>query len=521
MKLFSPFFRPVSLALCWLTLGSVIASERPNIIFILTDDHRADLLGCMGNKHIKTPHIDKLAADGVLFEKAYVTSAICTPSRTSFLLGQYERRHGVNFNSEKNVSVAEWEMSFPVLLRKSGYFTAYIGKNHTPIGEEGYKSGVMESSFDYFYAGHKHLGFYPKQRHKVFKNAKKNTQIEIIAEGAENVLTPKEDFYRRTVKTLQKRPQGKPFFMALCFNVPHNYSTSSMRLKDSDDEIYRTLYRDQLASLPLPETYEAGAKSAAKRLAPELFPHHRRQPGYEYVATPNKLRERSIRHMQTVTGVDRMVGQLREELKRAGVAENTVILFSSDHGLMSGEFGIGGKSLCYEPCMHVPMIVFDPRTDQIKGGQRRQELVLSVDVAPTILSWAGVAVPSSMQGKDMTPLMRQQKVEWREAAFGENLWCTEFGNPRCETVRTKRFRYIRYFNNEIAAIDNPPHHSSMKSYYDRWLDASINGEQPVYEELFDLENDPYEKSNLATDQNYQMDLKRHRELCQQAVKDAR
>ena len=119
-----------------------VLESRPNIIFILTDDQRYDLLGCTGNEIIKTPNIDKLASDGILFTNAHVTSAICTPSRASILLSQYERKHGVNFNSGTSVSTEAWKYSYPMILRDNGYFTGYIGKNHVPVGRGGYDSVI-------------------------------------------------------------------------------------------------------------------------------------------------------------------------------------------------------------------------------------------------------------------------------------------------------------------------------------------------------------------------------------------
>jgi arylsulfatase A-like enzyme len=185
------------------------ASGKPNIIFILTDDQRADSLGCMGNKIVKTPNIDKLAGDGVLFENASITSAICTPSRCCFFLGQYERRHGVNFNSGTSMAPVAWEKSYPILLRKTGYFTGYVGKNHSPIGLGGYKSGVIEKSFDYWYAGHRHLTFYPKQRHKIFNNAKADTQVEVVEEGVTNFLESNEEFMAGAEQFLAERPKAE------------------------------------------------------------------------------------------------------------------------------------------------------------------------------------------------------------------------------------------------------------------------------------------------------------------------
>ncbi len=142
------------------------ANKKPNIIFILTDDQQYGLLGCEGNEIVQTPHIDQLAKDGIRFSNAHITSAICTPSRVSILLSQYERKHGVNFNSGTSISDEAWAKSYPVLMREAGYYTGWIGKNHSPVGKGGYESGLMEKSFDYWYAGHGHIKFYPKEVHE-------------------------------------------------------------------------------------------------------------------------------------------------------------------------------------------------------------------------------------------------------------------------------------------------------------------------------------------------------------------
>jgi arylsulfatase A-like enzyme len=123
-------------------------SQQPNIIYILTDDQRADMLGAAGHPLLKTPHLDQLAADGIRFNQAFCTSPVCTPSRACHYLGQWERRHGVNFNSYSSVSPVAWKDSFPMVLKKAGYFLGWVGKNHVPVGESGYKSGYIESVFD-------------------------------------------------------------------------------------------------------------------------------------------------------------------------------------------------------------------------------------------------------------------------------------------------------------------------------------------------------------------------------------
>ena len=350
----------------WWILTCAGAVDQPNFIFILTDDHRYDHLGCTGNELIQTPNIDKLAEEGVRFTNGHVTSAICTPSRVSILLSQFERRHGVNFNSGTSVSPEAWEYSYPMIMRRSGYYTGYIGKNHSPIGAGGYQSGLMERSFDYWYAGHGHLRFYPKQRHKIFKHARANTQVEILDEGVADFLSSGHSL-EGAQHFLSTRPDNQPFCLSLCLNVPHGSSTGSMLLKESDPDLYRSSYRD--LEIPMPHNYVARADIRNPKLPPRIHFADERQTGYDTVDTQEANREMIIRTLQTVTGVDRLVGHLRETLRDNGLDGNTIIIFSSDHGLFFGEFGLGGKALCYEITTRVPFIVYDPTAPGTARGR--------------------------------------------------------------------------------------------------------------------------------------------------------
>ncbi|MGC6424148.1 MAG: sulfatase [Lentimonas sp.] len=502
-------------------------TSKPNIIFILTDDHRADHVGFMGNDVVKTPHLDKLAANGVVFENAFVTSSICTPSRASYLLGQYERKHGINFNSGTSMAPEAWAKSYPLVLREHGYFTGYIGKNHLPIGRKGYFTGIIDRSFDFWYAGHHHLGFYPKEKHAIFDNAPHDTQTEIVAEGIQAFIDPdsNEAMMQNAVSFLQTRPDDQPFCLSVCLNLPHGVSTSSMGQRDSDDELYRTAYRELQDSIPLMPHYTAKKDIKAPKLPADLLLTQLRQENYKWVDTPRDARERIIRTYQTITGIDRMVGDLMETLEERGLADNTVIIFSSDHGLLFGEHGLGGKSLCYETTLKVPFLIYDPR---VSKARRIQELVLSIDVAPTILSLAGIEIPDTMQGADLSPLIQGKSTNWREAAFGENLWSNIFGNPRCETVRTAEYRYIRYFKNdnlERRLNTKPEDLYTVPDYmakdYARSLTSTILGEPVVYEELFHIAKDPYEAINLIDDPAHAAALETLRKKCTTLVAQAK
>ena len=498
------------------SLIGVSAQERPNIIFVLTDDQSYELLGCTGNTIVQTPNIDALATAGILFTNAHVSSAICTPSRVSILLGQYERKHGVNFNSGTSVSEAAWEQSYPMIMRKAGYFTGWIGKNHAPIGKGGYESGVMEKSFDYWYAGHGHLSFYPKDRHAIFNDAIAFTQPEIINEGVNDFLDPNERKLKGALHFLENRPTDKPFMLSINFNLPHGASTSTMKMKPTDDEIYRKLYRN--IEIPLPPNYIAKAAIKTPKLPADLLHAEDRQDGYNYVDTPAGIKERLIREMEAMTGIDRMLGNLRKKLKDLKIDQNTIIVFTSDHGLFGGEQGLGGKSLCYEKTTHVPLIVFDPNAPKKAKGIKSDALVQTIDIAPTMLAMGGIPAPKLFQGKDISNLIKGGNEPVRDYVYSENLWSTHFGNPRCEAVQDKEWKYIRYYkNNNFSATKEIKYakelgmnvneilykmHDPEIAIYRDYIEAPINGEAAVYEELYHLKKDPNELKNLVKDKKY-------------------
>lgn len=505
-----------------------------NFIFILTDDQSYGYMGCTGNPIVQTPNLDELAQEGVLFTNAHVTSAICTPSRASILLSEFERKHGINFNSGTSMRLDAWEDSYPMVMRKNGYYTGWIGKNHVPVGEGGYTSGVMEKSFDYWYAGHGHLRFYPKEHHEIFRAAKFDTQAEIISEGVQDFLT-NEQKLEGSIQFLKARPKNQPFMLSVCFNLPHGAGTSSMKQKPSDDAIYKSLYRDQ--ELPLPTNYVAKADITTPKLPLEIHHVSDRQTGYDYVDTPDETRERYTRQLQAMTGIDRMVGQLRRTLKEQGLDKDTVIIFTSDHGLFMGQYGLGGKAFCYETTTHVPMIIYDPQSKRAHRGREVDALVQSIDVAPTMLDMAGIAIPDSYQGKSLVPLLKKQQESVRSYLFTENLWSTQFGNPRCESVQDQELKYIRYYKNDnfsarkkiatAKALGVPVNamlykvHDPDIAVYRSYIDGPIAGEEAVFEELYHLAADPEETTNLINDERYAAQLSRLKKAWKEALISAR
>ena len=477
-------------------------NTRPNIIYILGDDHRADYLGFAGHPIIKTPNLDKMAEEGVYFSNAFCTSPACTPSRCCHYLGQWERTHGVNFNSASSITPEAWDNSFPALLKKAGYYTGWVGKNHVPAGDGGYKSGYFEQEiFDYWYGNHGHSGFYPKEfspNGSIYNNAEKDTQVEVFEEGVMNFLDPSPTFLKNCESPLPSRPQDKPFCLCLTFNLPHGCGTSTMQMRPEDDEMYKSLYRDRFDDMPQPETY-VGYAHRLPRL-PKYVYNGEFISQYDYVKIPVFLKERQVRYCQAITGMDRMIGHLRDKLKQMNLADNTIIVFSTDHGIHHGEHGLGGKCFLYEEDIRIPLIIYDPHNKA--QGQIREEFALAPDLAPTVLELLGQNVPNTMQGTSLVPLISGQNKPWREEFFTEQLMDIQ-NYPRSESIRTRDWKYIRYFKRtEDPSQEGMPFRGTLDNYIE-CMSSQLNGEQPVYEELFNLSSDPKEINNLATDNTYQ------------------
>lgn len=273
-----------------------------------------------------------------------------------------------------------------------------------------------------------------------------------------------------------------------------------MQQRDSDPELYRTAYRDRIDQIPLPATY-VPYEDRSPRIPADIY-NGEYLHTYNYVRTPETTRERFLRFYQTVTGIDQFIGRLREKLAVMGLAENTIIVYSTDHGLHMGEHGLGGKCFLYEEDLRIPMIVYDPRQPEAHRGQHCEAMVLVPDLAPTVLDLAGVPIPDSMQGQSMIPII-QGNTSPREAFFAEQLMDTQ-NYVKSECLRTERWKYIRYFP---RTEDPAQAHEQMKRTlddYDAFLRASAYNEiEPVYEELYDLVQDPREMVNLAGNPEYQ------------------
>lgn len=476
------------------------AAPLPNIVMIVADDLRYDELGCTGHPINQTPVLDSLAKQGALFHRFYATSSWCTPSRVTLMTGQWHSATAVGTGKDKRaLSREQWAATLPMALKRAGYTTAMIGKINVP--------GARQSQIDYYCGGDDTaLGFYPKEFAKngrLFDGAKSDTQLEVLAEAAEDFLGIDDGFYRRSTEGMKKflgrRDPQRPFFLYLATELPHGTGTRTMERRLTDDPLYRDAYRDQTVQMHLVPGYTPPSQVKAPKLPLNVFTPDFPPTAYAYVKTPELMREQLVRNAQTITGMDRLVGRLRDHLKQLGQLENTIFLFTSDQGILYGEWGYPGKCLLYENSIRSPLIIHDPRPGGARGV-RIDKLCVMPDLAPTILNLCGIDSPKIMQGRSLVPLMRGDSTAWRSDFFAECQMNAQ-GYPIMQAVRGERWKYIRYW----------PTNYPEKPDYRAILNLGLEGPPPIFEELYDLQADPTEQTNLAPDPAHAAKLARQRQ----------
>jgi arylsulfatase A-like enzyme len=424
-----------------LTSRTEAVQPRPNIIFILTDDQRWDALGCNSNTVIKTPNIDAMARDGVNFKNSFVTTPICCVSRATILTGQYMRTHGIrNFNQP--FSPEQMAMTYPCIMRRNGYFTGFTGK--WGVGAEPYNYDLYKNEFD-FWRGQ-------ADQDEYWRDGLRGTHQNV------RMSDDADDFMARA------KASGKPFCLSISYKAPHG------PWDQCQPDIFSTL-RPQ--DMPIPETFTKEAWDAQpdfiKRGLNGVEARVARDFKFEK-GTNNHHQHLVAQYYALIQGMDASVGRIRESLKKYGFDTNTILIFTSDNGHFLHEKGLYGKWLMYEQSIKVPLVIYNPQLPLLTRGQVREEQVLNVDIAPTILSLAGLTIPEQMQGADLSPLLRGERPHWREDWFCEHTY-SETGSrtiPKSLSVRTDNFKYIRYIS-----------------------------EMPAYEQLFDLKKDTDETNNLA------------------------
>ena len=477
---------------------TVHSDSRPNIVFIMTDDHAEKAISSYGHDLLQTPNIDRLANEGIRFENSFVTNSICAPSRAVLLTGKYSHLNGLRDNRDE---FDGRQITFPKLLQQSGYQTALVGKWHLKTKPTG---------FDYW-------NILIDQGEYYNPRLVENGDTTVIEGYTTDIIT---DY---ALKTIEERDTSKPFCLLLHHKAPHrNWMPNSKHFD---------MYKDE--NIPLPDNFwdDYATRSAAAseqdmriedmylstdmKLFPEDYGEETGTGGKKgsnpergWINNYNRLtdeqkaawdahynpiredfREAKLSgkelvewkyqrymkdYLRCVASVDDNIGRVLDYLDEKGLAENTLVVYTSDQGFYLGEHGWYDKRFMYEESLSMPLIIRYP--EAFEGGRVNEELVLNLDFAPTFLDYAGVEVPADMQGTSLKGLLEQeQEVEWRESIYyhyyeyphGWHDVKKHYG------VRTGRYKLIHFYND-----------------IDAW-------------ELYDLQEDPTEMNNLIENEEYQ------------------
>ena len=457
--------------------------ERPNILFLLTDNQHWTSMGAAGNDIISTPHMDDLAARGVMFENSFVTTPICGASRASFLTGLYRRSHQFDFRTPP-FRAALGPMTYPALLKASGYRTGFIGK--FGIESDGYmnvedEEAVLDSMFDHF-DDFEHWGpdyYFERQPDGSLRHLTDVTGDKIL------------DFLRQW----HDRDGARPFCLSVSFNAPHCQDDHPQQYiwPSSVDHLYHD------AVIPVPPT----ADPAFIETQPDFIKQsENRERWLRRFGTPELFQENMKGYYRMVSGIDVVLGRVLDELDALGATDSTVIIFTSDNGMFFGERGLSDCWLLYEDSIRVPLVVMAPRFDESRRGARADELVLNIDISPTIIELAGIAVPKAVQGRSLLPLLAGTSGGWRQDFYCEHLFEHPL-IPKSEGVRTTRWKYIKYVELPASDEEQQREGNAVKGGIGRRIRGGNR-----YEELYDLENDPLEADNVIDDPRCQDTLDR-------------
>ena len=419
--------------------GKEQSDERPNIIFLMADDQNFGSMGCYGNKEVQTPQMDRLAREGIAFDRHYNTTAICMACRATVMTGMYEYKTGTNF-THGDMRSETWEKSYPVLLRKAGYFSAFAGK----FGFVVKGKGLCESDFDMWGGG-------PQQTH--YKTAKNKSMARYAKEYPHSTLSYGA-FGRDAIRAAKKA--NRPLLLSISFKAPHR--------PVQPDPKFDHIYAGKAFTKPANYGRDAGEHMP---LQSKQGRQYKRFEEWDY---DKKYDEVMAKYYQQIYAIDVAIGMIRDELKKQNMAENTVIIYTSDNGFICGSHGYGSKVLPMEESSRVPLIILDPRQKTAGKNMRCMSLTGNIDFAPTILELAGLQVPTNIDGTSLVPILKDPTVDIREQMAFMNVFPPLAGNAL--TVLSKNLKYTYWwFENDKM--------------------------QPV-EELYDLEKDPSEMTNLAS-----------------------
>lgn len=420
-------------------LPALAAAQTPrkprNIIFILTDDHRYDAIGFLkGQPFLETPHLDSLARDGAHLRNAFVTTALCSPSRASILTGKYAHKHKIVDN---NTAIPAGTKFFASYLQEAGYKTAFIGKWHM-----GGESDAPQPGFDRW-VSFRGQGTYLPSANGLNVDGEKVPQKGYIT----------DELTDYAVDFIQK--QTGPYFVYLSHKAVHAEFIPAERHKGK--------FKNS-KFLPPPSLN-------AEAINRPMWVHNQRNSwhgvDYPYHSTLN-IEEYYKRYAEALCAVDESVGRLLALLKQRGELDSTLVIYMGDNGFAFGEHGLIDKRTAYEESMRVPMLARCP--ELFRGGQTLPQVVANLDVMPTVLDAAGVPAPAGGDGASFLPLLKGQSIAWRDSLLYEYYWERNFPQtPTIHALRTDQYKYIRYHGiwdlDELYDIKEDPHelHNLIKN----------------------------------------------------------
>ncbi len=465
--------------------------NRPNILFIMSDDHAAHAMSCYGSRINRTPQLDRIANDGMRFDNCFCTNSICTPSRAGILTGTYNHVNGVTTLA---TPMDNRLTTYPKLLREQGYQTAIFGKWHLGIGPQHCPTGFDD------WAVLPGQGFYHNPEF-IFKGPDGGSR-RTIPGYVTDLITD------MTMSWMDKRDPEKPFCLMCHHKAPHR--------PWYPDEKHDAMYLNE--TIPEPPTLQddyanraAAAAEAHMRVGVHMNPLDIKAD------IPNNMPEAELRswayqryikdYLRVVASIDDNVGRILDYLDENGLTDNTLIVYTSDQGFFLGDHGWYDKRFMYEESLRMPLIMRYPR--EIRPGTINKDIVLNIDFAPLFLDLAGVPVPTEIQGSSFRALLQGSPPDdWRRAMY-YRYW---MHGDQCHNttahygIRTLRHKLIYYY---ADALDQPG--TTARPMTPEW-------------ELFDLEKDPCEMNNVINDPAYRqtvIELKTELHRLQDEVGDER
>ncbi len=476
----------LSILVCFNSMGQTVPSkpaQRPNIVIIISDDHAFQAISAYGSKLMRTPGIDRIANEGVIFKKAYVTNSICGPSRATIITGKYSHKNG--FKDNEHSSFDGSQNTFIKELTKAGYQTAWIGKWHLETEPQGFSYWqVLPGQGSYY-----NPDFLMMDGSKKRVEGYASNVIEDVSESWLDKRDADKPFclvigHKATHRTWMPDTSDMGMFDKVKFPLPHNFYDNYAGRKAAavqDMTVEKTMimgYDLKMFANEEAENKEGNINrmNAAQRAKFDSY----YKPIYNDLSSRNltgkaltewKYQRYMKDYLSTAASLDRNIGRTLDYLDKNNLTKNTIVIYLSDQGFYMGEHGWFDKRWMYEESFRTPMVMRYPGV--IQPGSINNNMLMNLDIAPTVLEAAGVNIPADMQGESFLPLVKNNNMKGRDALYyhyyenGEHSVSPHFG------IKTNRYKLIRFYKRVTS-----------------W-------------ELYDLQKDPNEMNNVFGKKGYE------------------